>query len=155
MAQPSSSNPCAHSTVVARFETFEVRAAYGMFYIRQPRALTTETHRIFLDWLNSMGPEACATPTIHDMRGSAFDDVGTEVVKAWVHLSSRNRNRQTTPRAMIVGSEAAYGTMRMFQNLSDARSVIDPSKLFVTYSLADGIRWLRPHRKRGAAALVT
>lgn len=146
MAQHHSPKACARSTVAVRFETFEVRLLHGMFYIRQPRVLG-DSHKVFLDWLQRMGAEASETPTIHDMRDCDFDDIGTETVKAWVHQSSRLPARRVTPRAIIVGNESAFGTMRMFQILSDARSVTDETKMLVTYSLVDGVRWLRHHRK--------
>lgn len=147
MAQKPSPSFCARSTVVARLEAFEVRQAHDMYYIRHPRVLNLQTHQIFLDWLYGMGAEATQTPVIHDMRDCDFDNIGTETVKAWVHQGTRNRTRKTIPRAIVVGSESAYGTMRMFQILSDARSVTDETKMLVTYSLAEAVRWLRPHRK--------
>ncbi|SDX95232.1 hypothetical protein [Citreimonas salinaria] len=147
MAYHPNHTACARSTLVATLETFEVRQLHGMFYIRQPRALGLETHQTFLDWLYGLGPEASLTPVIHDMRACDFDQIGTETVKAWVHQGSRNRSRRTTPRAIVVGSESAFGTMRMFQILSDARSVTDETKMLLTYSLAEAVRWLRHHRQ--------
>ena len=134
---------CRFAPVVARLDGFEVREAYGMFYIACPRDIGPDTTALFLEWLRDERPDARLHPTLYDMRNSDLSDITTETVKRWVHQSAKNPDRQEAPRAIVVEGESAYGTMRMLQILADARNITDEGKFLVTYSLVEGIRWLR------------